>query len=285
MRAWILPCMLVSAAIAQNSSNVEESSVRVIGGGKGWLYNGRELARNQRVPVTATLSGTGATDLVLDCGQSGWYAYSCGGSTCRVPVCSSKVDGVVVRRVDPYAWSGPAHKATLGEMLHSFFEREPKSAETLGVRASGSPNDALVMAASEGIHWGPALNRVLEGRYCFDLMRLPVAAREVTQTFTIDWNREVDREGVARVLDVKPGTYIITKGRPDVDGPCHFDDAESGAAWVVVVPQARFESLSSQWKSYSTGLRQLEQSGTSPDVVATVRHAVLSSLADSIGNQ
>jgi hypothetical protein len=92
-----------------------------------------------------------------------------------------------------------------------------------------------------------ALNRVLEGQYCFQVSPLPADAA-------------APAAGQDR---------------------CVVED-DAAPAWVVIAPQSDWPRLVAQWKSYRAWFRQLEDSGAAPGVVVTVRRAVLSSLADTV---
>ncbi len=80
-----------------------------------------------------------------------------------------------------------------------------------------------------------------------------------------------------------PGLYSLLRGTPDTQGGCGIDDPDAAPAWVLVVNGSGFSVIESQWKSYLPGLKRLAQD-TSPEVATTVRHAILSALADAPGN-
>lgn len=267
----LIACTLVALA----SVSFAAEGIRVVRADEGWSLGARQLKPGDPLAATAELKGTPATPLILDCGKSGWLSYSCSREQCRVPVCSTQVEGVAVQRVDVHA-AGAETSSSLGDMLAALLKRDRRAPQTLGVRSGGNPNDAIVLASGNAVHWGPALTRVLEGRYCFRLASLPAGG--AARTFTLEWDRATDREGIAPMPNLPPGVYSLEKGKSD----CRFDDPDSAAAWVLVAPDADFGRVDAQWKAYAASIRQLEQSGTSPAVLSTVRHAVLSALGDSI---
>jgi hypothetical protein len=197
-----------------------------------------------------------------------------------VRACARKIDGIAVQRVDPDARNGAGAPASLGDLLLALFRRERKSPETLGVRAGGNPNDAVVARNGDEVDFARALNRVLEGRSCFRLARLPAGAVGAGATFMLDWDRERAGSGRARLAGLLPGAYTLEKGTPAAADRCVFADAVP--AWVLIVPQGDWSRIDAEWKTYAPWLRQLEVEGATPDVVSTVRRAVLSSLADTV---
>jgi hypothetical protein len=271
MKALLLSAVLLACLLGQ------QPAPRVISAAKGWSIGTTPVNRGDTLPVTAEITGRTATDLVLDCGSSGWIAYTCSKPPCRVHACAKKIDGMVVQRVDPDARNNVDARPSMGEMLMSFFRHQPKAPETLGVRSGGNPNDAVVALQPGGIDLAPALARVLEGKYCFRLTPLPSGPGA---TFVLDWDRERLGSALARVAGSKPGAYTIDKSASEV---CTFTVDQPGlTAWVVIVPDADFSRLDALWKSYQPWFRQLDQTGTTPEILATVRHAVLSSLADMV---
>jgi hypothetical protein len=272
-----LPLLL----IALTAATAQDQPIRVISDAPGWFLGQRQTVRGDRLASSAEIAGRNANDLILDCGSAGWIAYTCKKAPCRVQACARSAEGVSIQRVDPDARNGAGAPASLGAMLASFLRREPKSPETLGVRAGGNPNDAVLARNGDEVDFAPALTRVLEGRSCFRMSRLPAGAAGTGATFIVDWDREKNNTGRARVAGLQPGAYTLQKGTPAAQGRCVFDDP-AAPAWIVLVPQGDWARIDAQWKSYTPWFRQLETSGSTPDVVATVRRAVLSSLADSV---
>jgi hypothetical protein len=267
--------------IALAAALAQDTPIRIISDAPGWFLGQRQTVRGDRLASSAEITGRNANDLILDCGAAGWLAYTCKKAPCRVQACARTADGVSIQRVDPDARNGAGAPASLGSMLASFLRREPKSPETLGVRAGGNPNDAVLARNGEEVDFAPALTRVLEGRSCFRLSRLPAGAVGAGATFILDWDREKKDSGRARVAGIQPGAYTLQKGTPAAQDRCVFDDP-AAPGWVVIVRQSEWARIDAQWKSYTPWFRQLETSGSTPDVVATVRRAVLSSLADSV---
>jgi hypothetical protein len=166
----------------------------------------------------------------------------------------------------------------------AFLGREPKEGVTLGVRAGGNPADAVLLKNAQGVRWGPALNRVIEGRYCLRLNPLPAPARAAPQVFPLEWDRDTDPEGVGQASALVPGLYTLDKGKPGAGGACSVDPDET-AAWVLIAIEPQFAKLNVQWKEKATDLAQLERAGTPPPVMASLRHAILAALADGVALQ
>jgi hypothetical protein len=74
---------------------------------------------------------------------------------------------------------------------------------------------------------------------------------------------------------------MLRKGTPAGHDRCVVED-DAAPAWVVIAPQSDWPRLDAQWESYRAWFRRLETSGAAPGVGATVRRAVLSSLADIV---
>ena len=273
MRLFVFPLCLGLLAAQHETKPGTESKVRVIRAGKGWKVDAY-------VSPLSDVEGTGRSDLVLDCGKSGWLSYSCSKTPCRIPVCSTQVGEATVKRVDPGASGGPASEASLSEMLRSLVRREPRIVETLGVRSGGYPNDAVVPQTGDTVNWSAALRRVLEGSYCFRLTPLP-ASSGGARTFALEWDQSADSAGAAQLPGLKPGTYTLEKGTPGANGSCVVNDPDAVPAWVAVVPQSNTTSWN-QWKQYSEWLVGLENAGVSSATITTMRHAAIASIADSL---
>jgi hypothetical protein len=240
---------------------------------KGWQLSGRELSPNHHVDKDAVLSCKSANqDAIIACGSAGWILHTCSKPDGQVRACDLEGNGVSSGRVDAMA-GRPA------ELRPSYFGRESTPRITAAVRGGREPNDALLLQTAQGIHWGPALDRILEGEYCFRLTRLPAAGSHPL-VFQLKWDRRKDREGVMAVPAVTPGTYTLEKGTPDPGG-CRIDP-DATAAWVLIASESNFNRASGQWQTDTAWTNKLEESGTSLMAVTTVRHALLASLADSL---
>ena len=257
--------LLVGAAFGQ------PPTPRVVSSGRGWYQGKKLLLRDATVePNTPLTSANGTGDLILDCGTRGWIVYKCHGKKCNIRPCAE----ISENDVDV----GRATWAHITEMFNPLMRREQAELAVAGVRGSGGPSDAVVIDTPQGVHWASALTRVLEGHYCFRLSHLPAGAGAV-RTFTLDWDRTVEKEGISAVPNLLPGLYTLEKGVPSANGGCTVD---SEAAWVLVVPQAAFDRVNKQWEEDSAHVDDLDQSGVSTSAVATLRHAILAWLADSV---
>jgi len=243
----------------------------------GWV-----LQPNQHVDQNAVLGSRLANqEAIIDCGSAGWILHTCSKPNCKVRACdlegkdaSSGRKDVSSGRVDPVAGRS-------AELRASYLGREATTHIGAAVRGGREPNDALLLQNAQGIHWGPALERVLEGTYCFRFTRLPAAGSRPL-IFQLQWDRRKDREGVMAVPTVTPGTYTLEKGTPD-NGGCRIDP-EAAAAWVLIAPESDFGRASAQWQTDTAWTNKLEESGASLMAVTTVRRGLLAGLADSLAH-
>jgi hypothetical protein len=271
----ITPAVIVLAVpgwlAAQNSTPCAEPCV--VQAEKGWQLSGRQLSPNQHVDKDAVLESKSANqDAIIACGSAGWILHTCSKPDCKVRACDLAGKGVSSGRVDPVA-GRPT------ELRASYLGRESTPRITAAVRGGREPNDALLLQNAQGIHLGPALDRILEGEYCFRLARLP-AADSRPLIFQLRWDRRKDRQGVMAVPPVTPGTYTLEKGSPDPGGCRIAPDAT--AAWVLIAAESEFGRASGQWRTDTAWANKLEESGASLMAVTTVRRALLAALADSL---
>jgi hypothetical protein len=248
-----------------------QTSPRVVSSGRGWYQGKTLLVRNASAdPRTSLSSAKGTGDLILDCGNRGWFIYQCRQDSCNIPPCAeSNQGGVEVSR---------AYLAHITEMFSPLVQREQAELAVSGVRGSGGPSDAVVMQTPQGVHWGPTLTRVLEGSYCFRLTHVPTGP---ARSFNLNWDRAVEKEGIAVVPDLQPGLYAIAEGKAASGGAC-TPDSSLAPAWVLVVPQASFPQIDKQWQEDSAQVDDIEQAGASTSAVTTLRHAILAWLAQSV---
>jgi hypothetical protein len=258
---------------AQPAASQQQIMHRVVSADSGWQANGKRLLRGMQIRETDLMSADTAGDLILECSpQNELRLYSCAKGACnRVSVCSTSGQanpGVVERPIGKLMWS-----------LTSLLTREPRQPVLAAARAGGDPNDAVLRLDPPRLHLGPALTRVLEGRYCFLLGGLPSSSTSPA-TVTLDWDRAVDSEGVSQATGVAPGLYSLQKGTP-MGGSCQAD-TDGTTAWVLIAGSDGFASLDTIWMEQSAIAADLERSGASRSAVATVRHAALAALAERI---
>lgn len=265
MKHWIV--LLVAGPIfAQNAQVV---------GSTTWKLNGAPLASGQKIASpNSNIEGSNASDLVLNCGADGWYAYSCRKDRCSASACQKTGNSEVeIRRVDPGGWANP--KPAPGNMASSFFSRA-RNSSILGVRGGGNLSDAVLQQSGASVAWGPALTRLLEGDYCFQVKALPEGKPFV---FTLKWSRTGD--GAVEVSGLPAGLYTLERGMANGSG-CLIDDPDAATAWVLIASQPDFGRLRDLWNSYAPGLNDLAVT-VSAEVSATIAHSVLASLADTAG--
>lgn len=242
---------------------------RLVSSGKGWLIDQHLAPRGKTLSEKAVVSGTANDgELIVEC-PKGWMQYTCG-DKCQFPPCFDQSDPRV----------GKITVKELGlssRFLNALVAREPKDVVTLGVRAGGNPSDALLLEDAQGVHWGPALNRVLEGHYCLRLTPLPSGT---VRTFSLDWDRSSDPEGLGAAPNLASGVYSLQKGTPGSSSACTVDP-DSVPAWVTILPQYQYAKASAVWKTESARIAQIERSDAGPDAAAILRHAVLASFVDS----
>jgi len=243
----------------------------LVSSGKGWLIGGHLTARGKALAEGAVASGTADDgELIVEC-PKGWMQYTCG-DNCQFPPCFDKSD------TKPRVGKITVKELGMGSrFLNALVAREPKDVVTLGVRAGGNPSDALLLEDARGVHWGPALNRVLEGHYCFRLTPLPSGT---VRTFSLDWDRSSDPDGVGVAPNLTAGVYSLQKGTPGSSSSCAVDP-DSVPAWVTILPQDQYAKASAVWKTESARITQIERSDEGSDAAAILRHDVLASVVDS----
>lgn len=250
----------------------QETKAEVVAADSGWTINGRrpELSHGAEVPAGSKLVGSQTkSHLILDCQRLGLLDYSCSTPGCSFTVCERKGAGVVVQ----------PHGGIFGNLSKwvssTFSEREePQKMVTAAARAGGSPNDALLLLEGDTVHWGPALRRVLEGRYCFKLSKL--GRKPASKTFKIDWDGSADPEGAVSVPGLAPGGYRLEKAMP---GSCAIDPDSSGA-WVVIAPTSSYSRLKDEWNATTRWLDQLDKDNATVATVVTTRRTVLAGMAE-----
>lgn len=263
----LLACVLVQSGSAQ-----QREPATVDSGGLGWFVKDARLHHGEMIDLGVELVGRKPNnDLILKCPTPpGAVSYSCRGETCRVKACELNAPGVTVHQLGMLA--------RLSEWLGAGFEREPVEAVIAAARAGGNPTDAVVLLDARGVHWGPTLTRVLEGRSCFRLSALPARSPNQSRSFELDWDRAIDSEGIAPIAGMTPGLYAFEKGDSTVGGTC-ARDPDATPAWVLVAPGSDFERLTAEWKQRAASIGQLEASGAGLSVITAARHGALADLA------
>jgi len=246
----------------------------VIGSTGNWSLNGRKYDSHQKLHAGDRLKGSIGSEIVVACARNHWLAYSCP-AVCEIPICGELLDGFKVRRVDPYGWADP--KEVSGDMTSSILRRRTPNLPTLAARAAGNLNDGVLRLDNNRVSIAPALERLYEGDYCFQFNALPGMPKPIS--VKLNWQQK--GEGVAELGKVTPGLYTMELGTPGQADSCRIEEPDGPKAWVLIVPADQYESVQKQWNSYAQGLKQLaEESGD--NVSSTVRHGLLSALADSI---
>jgi hypothetical protein len=281
MRQFLISCFPALLLLAPaGAAQAVPSRVRVVNAEKGWVMEGSPVERGDRLSSDKLLSTQDSGDLTLDCGTPGWLSYSCRTGHCSVRPCD-KGAGLEVRRVDLGA---AGFLLVAGDHISALFEREPKTPVMAVTRSTGSPSDALLLQNSQGLHLGGTLARVLEGQYCVRLARLPTKTAAMPRVISLNWDRAVDAEGIARTASLTPGTYLLQLGTPGgvAKTSACMPEPEAVPAWVVIAPESRFARANADWNDKQARLDTLERSGASAALVATLRHAVLSSISESV---
>ena len=236
----------------------------------GFMADKKPATRN--LPVGGKqLSGTRGAEILLSCNKKP-LLYVCTGANCSVTACALE-PGKRVGDVEAKEWSFTPPKR---EGLAGYMRREPKPAPIAAARDVGGPVDAVVLQDEKGVHWAPALAGVFEGNYCLLVGTLPPSAQ--TWTTTLQWDRRREPEGLAAVTGLPPGLYSLRKG-PAGASSCQ-PDADADAAWVLVAAGGEFAPISAEWRSYAESIEELERSGVSPSLTATLRRASLAALAE-----
>ncbi len=269
MHSLLRVFLLVSVAGAHS---LAQGPPRVVSTTGTWTSGNTLVIRGTRLAPNSTLVATAKADLLIECGEGKHFVYSCE-KDCKFIACGQgSTAGVETHSVNVSAG-----------FWQSLMVREPKQLVVAAARAGGNLSDALLVQDAKGVHWGPALGRVLEGRYCLRLAPLTTSGSSQSTTVTIDWDRAVDAEGIAQ-SEVKPGLYRAEKGTPGAGNICQVD-TDGVPAWVLLAAANQFGSLSTQWKQHQQSAGELERANVAPSIVATFRQAALASLADSQSNR
>jgi hypothetical protein len=238
------------------------------------IDNNKEATANEPVK-DQRLTGTKGAEILIDCGTR-LLLYVCKVENCTAIACTFP-DGKNVRDPEVKEWSfKPTRSRRFESWLDTFLRREPTSAPVAAARTLGGPADAVVLQDAKGIHWAPALAGVLEGNYCLVLRALPSSGQ--TWTTNLQWDRRREPDGLAPIPGLRPGLYELRKG-PAAGGTCQPDPNED-AGWVLVAGSADFPQLEAEWRSHAASIETLEQSGTSPHLISTLRRVVLAGLAE-----
>ncbi len=253
-----------------------QAQPKVISADDGWTADSKKLIRGRELPASAIVTFKKPTNgkasaLVLDCPGEGIHFYSCPTGSCKPSICGDKADGVL--KLSEESAHGPMKRISA-----LFEEREPKNYVTAAARAGGSPTDALLLSDSRGIHWGPALRRILEGHYCLIVQHL--GKQQAAKTFLINWDSAVDPQGITPASGLAPGGYRLEKGAVE---NCRADP-ESVPAWVVIAPEGEFKKLNGDWSRTVTSLDKLSEVSTL-STVAAARHAFMASMAEIVEQQ
>ncbi len=175
---------------------------------KHWRLGLADVNPKGTLPRGADVSGPAGGDLILKCTPTRYYSYSCP-KDCTVPVCREHVEGVGVYPID-------LHQHTEGKtgflegLFAALFVRAPVLPVVAASRAGGNPNDAVVLQRGAEIHLGPALRRVVEDTYCFQLKRLPCPVN--FEPSRLRGTVSKDAEGIAQLPNLKPGAYELSQG-------------------------------------------------------------------------
>jgi hypothetical protein len=260
---------LLTAVMLVQAGEAQSRRARVVNPGK-WTIGGRDLARTALLAEGAELTTNAGEPLLLEC-PGVLIEYSCRQSPCKLLACDKTGSGIVARTIEVRRLL-----LDLSFDLSHLFTREARAPIIAAARAGGNPGDSVLLLDDRGVHWGPALTRVLEGRYCFRMAPLPANQRKPT-TFALNWDRAVDPEAAVALSGVGPGLYSFEKGR---DGTCDADP-DAVPAWVLISPAADFQRLNALWRNQAPKFAELEAAELELSTVRTLRRAVLSTLADS----
>ncbi len=243
--------------------------------GNNWKSEARDLKPGEPISLNAILTGPESSELVLKC-PTGVLSYKCTGGACKVPACASSAPNVTISRLD----KGPLPASSESFSLLSVFKRAPANTVSTVVRGETNPNDAIVILKGDEVHLAPALNRILEGNYCFSLQSLETSDAS-SALLKLNWNKDDEPEGMVKAPGLKPGVHLLERKILTDSGSCAVD-SKSVPAWILLAPETQFRELTDQWKAKRPWFDELTASGSSPAVVATMRHATIAELSQSL---
>jgi|SRR5687767_8999606 len=277
MATGVIAGLCLAAVVSLPGHAQETRSANRIIDADGFRVNGKPATRNLPVDGTMMLTGKRGDEILLSCVQektTTQWLYVCAEDACEVSACAAGGKGVRRRE-----WSFKSERKPQGGLerwLQALMTRDPKPAAVAAARAMGGPADSVVLLDEKGVHWAPALTGILEGSYCLSLGTLPPSAQ--TWTTELKWDRSRDPEGLATARGLEPGLYSLRKG--PAAGPGCRPDPNEDAGWVLIVSRPRFSEIDAEWRSYAASVDELEGSGVSPSLLATLRRAALAGLAE-----
>jgi len=260
----LLLCLCVELGVTQRLAQVVSSE------GAWSKASGGVLQRGQDVAVGAELQASRPGGVMVDCGDSTWLSYTCKSGNCRIIACAIEGTAVQVDRVQVPGFL----PSGLSNLL---FKREAREPVVAAARAGGNPADAVLLLGERGVHFGPSMSRVLEGRYCLQLSSLSGAN---SRSIVLDWDRALDSEGVANAPGLVPGLYQIRKGPQGDAGSC-VPDTDGTSAWILIASANDFQRVNGIWTENAPAATALERSGAAASAVTAVRHALLAGLAET----
>jgi hypothetical protein len=263
--------LLVAALVLHGDAQQQTPAATLLSAvPEGWTVDGKALPASVSAGQSILAKKSGS--LVLGCTQPDrLLVYSCRLEPCRAQVCTSAGgNGTMIIR--------PGRTLPqLQEMLGELRVRQPVLPVVAAARAGGNPSNAVLVQDALGIHWGPALTRVLEGRICFRLSSLPEGPSSRTVTFPLDWDRGIDAEGALQLPGVSAGLYALEKGDAGANGGCDRDP-DAVPAWVLIVPATEFSALAAEWKQRQAAIDELEALELGPEAMTNIRRAALAHL-------
>ncbi len=272
----LIGCVLSFSAFAQEPAQVIHADA-------DWRVSGHAPQSGERIKFGMELRSSATGELLLHCGRQGIIAYSCKNQSCAVQACSTQGQNVTAKMIEAKSAGINASSSALSGILDGVFYRRPRAPIIAASRAGGGPSDAVLLQDSKGIHWGPMISRVLEGRYCFRVSPLRSENKSQPATFNLAWDREADADAAVAVTGLTAGSYQIETGVPS--GANCAVDPSTVPAWVLITSSSRFQHAAADWKEGQTGLANLQSGGLTLAAAESLRRLLLMSIENSLDSR
>ncbi len=243
------------AWIAASLAAEPPRSPTVLGVVRTWSWNGKPVGLGQALEPGAILAGQAAGSLFVACPDAP-EQYGCDTEDCQVTVCKPGSTSTLKKIFDASAeWA-----ATVRDGIYSLYQREPNRVVTMISRGIADPEDAVVALRGTEVDLAPAFGAVDARPLALTLLSPSGQAH----TVRVDWSGQ----GPARVpAPSSPGLYKLRGPGPQAE------------AWVLLLPAASFAKASPRFASFETLAGRLRSHGVRPSHIASMRRALLLSLA------
>lgn len=245
----------VIAAGVQAMTAEESKAPTVLGLVRTWTWNGKPVVLGQALEPGAVLTGQAAGSIFVSC-PGAPDQYGCDTEDCPVTVCKPGSTSTLSKIFDASAeWA-----ASVRDGIYSIYLREPNRVVTMISRGVADPQDAVVAINGSAVDLASALASVDARVLALTL----VSPSGQAYPLRIEWSGQGSAVAPA---PSSPGLYKLRGPSPQAE------------AWVLLLPPARFAKASPRFASFETLASRLRSRGVRPSHIASLRRALLLSLA------